>query len=162
MKEVDLEMLVQKAVASQKESAVAKRVEITLYIQPSIPRIQGHASLLERAFINLISNAIKFTPDQGKVAVSLVPYLGFKNNPVVEFTVADTGVGIGLDDRERIFEPFFRGKNASITHGLGLGLSIVKQIVDIHQGRILLETEPQKGSTFSVLLPIRTGGKEVT
>ncbi len=154
MQEVDLVPLVRKAVEAQKESAEARQIKITVDIPDSMPRIQGYASLLERAFVNLISNAIKFTPSHGRVTLSLIPYLGFKNDPIVEFSVADTGVGIGTEDHDRIFEPFYRGKGASFTDGLGLGLSIVKQVVDLHQGRILLETEPQKGSTFSLLFPL--------
>jgi signal transduction histidine kinase len=161
MQEVDLVTLVRRAVEAHKESSDSKQIKMTVEIPDSIPKIQGHASLLERAFTNLISNAIKFTPSQGKVAVSLIPYLGFKNNRIVEFSVADTGPGIGNEERERIFEPFYRGKDAPVTDGLGLGLSIVKQIVDLHQGRILLETEAHRGSTFSILLPVRAERKRV-
>ena len=161
VQEVDLVTLVRRAVEAHRESSDSKQIKMTVDIPDSIPRIQGHASLLERAFVNLISNAIKFTPSHGRVTISLIPYLGFKNDPIVEFSVADTGVGISTEDRDRIFEPFYRGKEASFSEGLGLGLSIVKQTVDLHHGRILLETDAQRGSTFSILLPVGTEGKEV-
>jgi two-component system, sensor histidine kinase and response regulator len=162
MQEVNLVTLVRRTVEVHKESAAAKQIKMTVETPDSIPKVQGHASLLERVFDNLISNAIKFTPAHGKVKISLIPYLGFKNEPVVEFCVADTGAGIRPEDRDRIFEPFYRGKEASFTEGLGLGLSIVKQTVDLHHGRILLDTEAQSGSTFSVLLPVGAEGKEVS
>jgi signal transduction histidine kinase len=161
VQEVDLVTLVRRAVEAHKESSDAKQIKMTVDIPDSIPRIQGHASLLERAFVNLISNAIKFTPSHGRVTISLIPYLGFKNDPIVEFSVADTGVGISTEDRDRIFEPFYRGKEASFSEGLGLGLSIVKQTVNLHHGRILVETEAQGGSTFSILLPAHTERKGV-
>ena len=161
MQELDLVTLVRKTAEAHKESAAAKQIKMTVEIPDSIPKVQGHASLLERVFDNLISNAIKFTPAHGKVKISLIPYLGFKDEPVVEFCVADTGAGIRPEDRDRIFEPFYRGKEASFTEGLGLGLSIVKQTVDLHHGRILLDTELQKGSAFSILLPVRAERKGV-
>jgi signal transduction histidine kinase len=67
--------------------------------------------------------------------------------------VADTGIGISSDDHEKIFEPFFRTKNASNYKGHGIGLSICKRIVDIHGGRIILKSELGKGSNFNVILP---------
>ena len=71
----------------------------------------------------------------------------------MEISVKDTGIGILEQDIERIFEPFYRGKNANTETGIGLGLSFAKEIVDLHKGKILVQSEPNKGSTFSILLP---------
>jgi two-component system, OmpR family, sensor histidine kinase ArlS len=74
-----------------------------------------------------------------------------KSNCIIN--VADTGIGISKDDHEKIFEPFFRTKNASNYKGHGIGLSICKRIVDIHGGRIILKSELGQGSNFNVILP---------
>jgi signal transduction histidine kinase len=72
----------------------------------------------------------------------------------METSIKDNGIGICEEDLEKIFEPYYRGKNISSEEGKGLGLSFVKEVVDLHGGKILVQSEPQKGSTFSILLPI--------
>jgi signal transduction histidine kinase len=75
----------------------------------------------------------------------------------IEISVKDTGIGIPKEDIEKIFDPFYRGNNAQKEMGTGLGLSFVKQAVDLHGGRISVQSELEKGTTFSVMLPV--GGK---
>jgi signal transduction histidine kinase len=101
---------------------------------------------------NLLSNAIKFTPAGGRVDVR-VP----ERDGGVALEVADTGMGIGSDDQEHLFERFFRTKAAgeAAIQGTGLGLTIVKAIVDAHGGTISVESGEGKGTTFRVLLPAR-------
>jgi signal transduction histidine kinase len=119
--------------------------------------------LLQRALANLILNALKYTPRGGKVNVSVTTYFKNDDRGIVEISIKDTGIGILQEDIKRIFEPFYRGKNVGTEKGMGLGLSLVKEVVDLHGGRILAESEPQKGSTFSILLPVgeKRKGKEV-
>jgi signal transduction histidine kinase len=89
------------------------------------------------------------------VDVSVIPYLRKgKDGGVLEISVKDTGIGIPEEDIEKIFEPFYRGKNATAEKGMGLGLFFVKEVVDLHGGRILVQSEPNKGSLFSILLPV--------
>jgi signal transduction histidine kinase len=109
---------------------------------------------LRRAVENLISNAIKYTPEGGRVEVSVVPYFLKEGGGIVEISVRDTGIGIVPEDQERIFEPFYRGTNVSSETGMGLGLSLVKEVVDLHGGKILVQSELNRGSTFSILLPV--------
>jgi signal transduction histidine kinase len=109
-----------------------------------------------RTIENLLSNALKYTPHGGKVDVTLTPYLRWKEGGFVEISIKDTGIGILEDEIDRIFEPFYRGRNNSGQVGVGLGLSFAKQAVEFHGGKILVQTEPQKGSIFSVLLPVKS------
>jgi signal transduction histidine kinase len=79
----------------------------------------------------------------------------------IEIAIKDNGIGILAQDLSRIFEPFQRGLNAAGEKGIGLGLSLVKEIVELHAGKVDVQSEPQKGSTFSIVLPVKrsTGEK---
>ncbi len=98
---------------------------------------------------NLIGNAIKYTPAEGKVTIQA----STQNNQTV-ISVSDTGMGIPASDQARIFNKFYRGSNVvDITPGTGLGLSIVQSVLDRLNGRIWVDSKEGKGSTFTVLLP---------
>jgi signal transduction histidine kinase len=104
---------------------------------------------------NLLGNALKYTPEGGRVEV------GGAMNPEeekVEIWIRDNGRGIFPEEVQQIFHPFHRGRNALNEPGMGLGLSLVKEVVDLHGGKILVQSEPQKGSTFSIVLPVRENG----
>lgn len=159
MREVELPSMVQQVVDLLQDGAKKKKVEILFQSPPSIPTIQCHEHLLQRAIDNLISNALKYTPNEEKVEISMAHYLEGNNGGVVEIVVKDSGIGICEDDLEKIFEPFYRGKNVSFEKGVGLGLSLVKEVVDLHGGKILVQSELNKGSTFSILLPIKGNSK---
>ncbi|MEH2068992.1 MAG: scytonemin biosynthesis sensor histidine kinase [Nostoc sp.] len=105
--------------------------------------------LLEPILKNLLDNAIKYSP--GSLVVDLK--LSWNKEKVI-FQVKDRGIGISLVDQQRLFEPFFRGSNIDHIPGTGLGLSILKTLVDLHQGRVSVESEVDVGSTFTVMLPI--------
>jgi signal transduction histidine kinase/predicted metal-dependent phosphoesterase TrpH len=154
MKEVDVKSLVQQTIDLLKESASEKSIEIEFKDSLSILKISCHESLMYRALVNLLSNALKYTPRGGKVEVALITYLNKRGTGVMETSIKDNGIGICEEDLEKIFEPYYRGKNISSEEGKGLGLSFVKEVVDLHGGKILVQSEPQKGSTFSILLPI--------
>jgi signal transduction histidine kinase len=109
--------------------------------------INGNKSLLRTLFNNLIDNACKYS--ENNMAVINIRFN--KINCIIN--VADTGIGISKDDQEKVFEPFFRTKNATNYKGYGIGLSICKRIVDIHGGRIILKSELGQGSNFNVILP---------
>jgi signal transduction histidine kinase len=115
-----------------------------------LPVINGNPIQLRQMMDNLISNSVKYTPMGGEITVS-----ADKENGQVIIRVADTGPGIPVEDQSRIFEKFYRAKNVEAgIPGTGLGLAITKSIVDNHRGRIWVESEPGKGSTFTVVLPI--------
>lgn len=105
-------------------------------------------SLVRYIFSNLLVNACKYSGDSTNVEV----ILNYADEKVV-FTVIDNGIGIPAEDQSQIFASFFRGKNVSNIHGTGVGLSIVKEFVDLHKGDINFKSAPEKGSTFNVELP---------
>ena len=131
--------------------------ERTLYlnteIAPEANLVLADRMQLERVFINLISNAMKFTPAQGKITIT-----SRKIDKMIEVDVSDTGCGIPMEAQEAIFEEFFRVDNAinQEVKGTGLGLTLVKHIIEAHSGRIWVKSKPSSGSTFSFTLP--TGG----
>jgi Amt family ammonium transporter len=107
-------------------------------------------NLIERVLINLINNAIKFTPQGGKIEVSCK-----QENKKALISVSDTGCGIKKDDHDKIFQEFFRVEaTTSIVKGSGLGLSLVKQIIDTHKEKIWIESEIDKGTTFYFTLKL--------
>lgn len=106
---------------------------------------------LEQVLLNLISNAVKYSPDGGDVVVTVAV-----DGREARITVADQGIGIPEEQQDRLFEPYYRAPDASARGigGLGLGLSVCKAIVDAHGGRIWVESKPGKGSRFVVALPV--------
>jgi len=116
-------------------------------------RIEGDKDRLHQILVNLIDNAISYTPEGGTVSIDVI-----NHGNEIELTVADTGIGIPLRDRERIFERFYRvdkGRSRE-SGGTGLGLAIVKHLVDAHHGRIIVESQEGKGSRFRVFFPQNT------
>jgi len=113
--------------------------------------MMGDKSKLGQVIYNLTENALKYTPDGGHIHAELV-----QRGKLAVFTVTDDGVGIPKEDQAHIFDRFYRVDKARSreTGGTGLGLSIVRQIVELHGGRVTVDSEPGKGSTFTVELPV--------
>ncbi|MBD2664474.1 multi-sensor hybrid histidine kinase [Richelia sinica FACHB-800] len=132
-----------------------KQLEIAALIQPNVPNfLQGDASRLRQVLMNLISNAIKFTT-VGEVIVRVELQSETPTTAVIRFTIADTGIGISPQDREKLFHPFSQ-VDASITReygGTGLGLAICRQLVNLMGGNIAVDSEIGKGSQFWFELP---------
>lgn len=145
--------LLVEAVDGMRARAVAKGLVLTIEASEPAPVIWGDATLLRQAITNLVDNAIKYTPAGGKVSVGLRVF-----GREVHISVADTGVGIAPEDQVRLFEKFYRIRHRGMddTPGSGLGLAIVKSIVERHGGRVWVESQPGRGSTFTIALPIRT------
>jgi len=148
---VQLDELMRQAVRDLQASADAKSVELTLEVHGPVPMISGDRIRLHQVGVNLISNAIKYTAPGGAV---LVRVSGGEQS--VRLDVADTGVGIAPQWRERIFEKFFRVPNAALdrVEGTGLGLAIVRDVVRLHGGTIAVDSIEDTGTTFTVELPI--------
>jgi PAS domain S-box-containing protein len=147
---ISLQEVIQKVVDLMRAEADAKKLDLQFSTSLQIPLIQADRNSMEGIFTNLISNAIKYTPEGGKVWVTLREEDGF-----VRASVSDTGIGIKQEDLPRIFDKFYRVKTVETRQivGTGLGLSIVKSIVDAHLGSISVESEEGGGTTFTVLLP---------
>jgi len=124
---------------------------LTVSAPSDLPPVRGDFEELHRVFNNLVSNAIKYSPEGGDVSVEAC-----KDAETIIITVRDEGIGIPTRYREKIFERFFRVDNTDsrLFGGIGLGLSLVKEIIDAHGGRIWVESTPGKGSSFFVALPI--------
>ena len=134
-----------------------KGLEMTVEIAPELPtRVSGDDARLRQVLLNLVSNAVKFT-ETGGVALHLVP----DGSGGIDFTVRDTGIGIDEEHLELIFEKFTQA-DFSITRrygGSGLGLAICRQLVELMGGRIRVESEPARGSTFRFELPLRAASE---
>lgn len=145
-----LESIVRQAAESLQAVANEKHHTLILNIMPNLPPLMGNARRLEQVITNLIGNAIKYTPDAGKIDVTLKA-----KGPYLVLDVSDNGLGIPLEDQPHVFEKFYRVRNDETADigGTGLGLSIVRSVVEKHGGRVWVESKPGEGSTFIVLLP---------
>lgn len=126
----------------------SKNITLDVSLEETI--ICGDEDLLSQVFINLLNNAIKFTKEKGDICINLC-----SNEDGIECKISDTGIGISSQDQPRIFERFYKADKSRDRSlgGNGLGLSIVKKIIDLHGGKISLTSEIGKGTEFTVLLP---------
>jgi signal transduction histidine kinase len=149
---VDLHEVITEAVEDVQLGLKQKELELTLDVPPQLPRIIAAHGRLRQVLTNLLSNSIKFSPERSQVRL-MVQTQGDR----LQIEVIDQGMGIPRDELDRVFEAFYRTRGAAETAGLGLGLSIVKRIVDAHCGRIWAESpyplEGRGGSRFVVELP---------
>lgn len=157
--------MVERMVGSLQPLAERKSLELTWYADPRLALAYQDSGKLEQIVANLLSNAIKFTPDGGRVQVRalLGPVRASSPAETLQLEVEDTGIGIPLEEQERIFEKFRQGRFAPgernmLTReyeGTGLGLSIIKELSKLLGGEILLQSEFGKGSRFTVIVPLR-------
>ncbi|PWH16262.1 MAG: hypothetical protein DDG60_04465 [Anaerolineae bacterium] len=147
--DVSLEQILQFTVDNLGRQIADKKLDFQVHLDPQLPMLRGNPIRLRQMVDNLLVNAVKYTPEGGKVTVSLR-----REDSQVIFEVADTGVGIPPADQPHIFEKFYRASNAPKgTPGTGLGLAIVRSIVENHQGRIWVESKVGQGTKFVVVLP---------
>jgi two-component system phosphate regulon sensor histidine kinase PhoR len=123
----------------------------------SLPPVLFDADALSEAVLNLMDNAAKYSGESKFIAVRL-----HSENSKIIFEVEDHGIGIPANERETIFQQFYRGQNGAGKGGYGLGLFLVKHIMDAHGGSIELESEVGRGSRFRLIFPIRASGAEET
>jgi two-component system sensor histidine kinase VicK len=128
---------------------------LSFNLPPKLPVIKGDRDKILVALHNLIGNALKYTPEGGKATVSVEVREG---RLVVD--VADTGIGIGPDDIGRVFDKFYRAKDARVgkIQGTGLGLTLAREVARLHGGDIEVESQLDKGSTFTLTLPAPAEG----
>jgi signal transduction histidine kinase len=146
---VNMAIIAGEVATRYREKAAANLLTIHLEVEPNIPTVSGDAKSLERALMALVDNAIKFSPDGGQIDLIVR-----KEENFVVVDVQDHGIGILPDDLPHIFDRFFHletnGEN--MFGGIGLGLAITNQAIKQHNGRLSVQSEPGKGSTFSVRL----------
>lgn len=155
----DLVEQVMKTFEGRKNSE-GRMIDIRAELPEDLPIIEGDYDRLTQVLTNLVSNAYQYTPDEGSVTVSAHVELNG-----VQIDVVDTGIGISEQDKERVFDRFYRGESNPLvfkTSGTGLGLAIVREMVVMHRGRVWFESEEGKGTTFSVWLPVKHPVSEST
>lgn len=150
MNSLSLNDLVQNVSASVINTVRTKNLHYTVKLADNLPALWADAWQLNQALRNIVSNAVQYTPPGGTVEVTTR-----RENGELLVEVRDTGVGIDESDLPHIFERFYRADKArSSEAGTGLGLAIARKIIDIHRGRISVETRPGEGTTFTIALPI--------
>ncbi len=145
----------ERGVVMVREPAVKRGVQLSLEPAPDVDLVDGDERRLRQVVYNLLSNAVKFTPKGGSVVVESA-----RVNGEVQVSVTDTGPGIAPADHERIFEEFQQTEvGAEQREGTGLGLALSKRLVELHGGRIWVESEPGHGSRFTFTLPIENASR---
>jgi signal transduction histidine kinase len=131
------------------EKTAEKRLSLIVTVPEELPKIRGDEEMVEQMLENLVSNAIKYTPEGGRIGMTFWPGA----NETIRIVLSDSGIGIPRDEIPRLFTEFFRASNVKNRIGTGLGLTIVKEIVDQHGGQIEVESEEGFGTTFVIHLP---------
>ena len=149
LRPMDLSRLVEEVYGQVKVLAEAHNITLSLGHMESIS-IHGDRERLRRLLLNLVDNGMKYTPAGGQITLSLQKDRGWAS-----LQIADTGLGIPNDEKEQVFQPFYRANEARKRgkEGVGLGLSIANSIAKAHEGKIDFESIPGHGTVFTVLLP---------
>jgi PAS domain S-box-containing protein len=150
--DVNLKPLLENSLTMIEEKAVEHSIQLSLGIDGIPETIKADKGKLKHIMYNLLSNALKFTPDGGEIRLEAK-----MRGSSIEFTVTDTGIGLNLEDLEEIFNPFDQVDNSKgrTNQGAGLGLSLTKSLVELHRGKIWAESEGEgKGSTFRFAIPV--------
>ncbi len=147
----DLPLAIDNARTFVRERATNHGITLEVKVDERLGDIVGDERKIKQILLNLLSNAVKFTPEGGRITINARPI-----NGSVEISVTDTGIGIAEEDQPKIFEEFRQvgSDNAKKIEGTGLGLTLAKKFVELHGGRIWVESEVGKGSTFVFTLPV--------
>ncbi|MBC8504737.1 MAG: GAF domain-containing protein [Anaerolineales bacterium] len=153
--DIELPQIVESVLSTTRGLIKDKPVELRTDIQDGIPIIHADPTRIRQIMLNLLSNAAKFV-DEGSITVAVTEQIGNSGRPEVRIAVIDTGVGIAHEDQQDLFEPFTQvdGSATRSTGGTGLGLSISRLLVDLHDGKIGVDSTPGEGSTFYFTIPI--------
>ena len=155
---IDLRAIAGDVIETMRQEAQAKRIHIAVGFGPGAAIVAGDPARLQQVIWNLLSNAVKFTPAGGRVDVTLN-----SGGATVDLIVSDTGVGIRADVLPQIFDRFYQADRSTTRRfgGLGLGLSIVKHLVELHGGCVCAESAGEdQGATFRIWLPMINPGSE--
>jgi len=151
LSEVDVAGLLQGVAQLTRERARERELTVEIECPPDLGSVSGDERRLKQALFNLVSNAIKFTPPGGKITLRAAP-----TEDGIDLSVSDTGIGIAVEDQERVFERFERGAGQGRQAGAGLGLALVKSLVNLHGGTVAIESARGAGTTVLCHLPKAT------
>jgi signal transduction histidine kinase len=146
----DLPLAIDNARTFVRERAVKHGITLDVDVDERLGEYVGDERKIKQILLNLLSNAVKFTPEGGRISIT-----ANKTDNGAEISVSDTGVGIAPEDQPKIFEEFRQVGSGSMhkTEGTGLGLTLAKKFVELHGGKIWVESEIGKGATFTFTLP---------
>jgi signal transduction histidine kinase len=146
---VDLVVVIEAAISTVSLTAQDKAIQIESALDPKARRVLGDRNRLQQVILNLLSNAIKFTPKGGRIQIQLT-----RIDEYVQVTVSDTGQGISAEFLPYVFDRFRQADNKARQQGLGLGLAIVRHLVELHEGTVHVESPGKgQGATFTIKLP---------
>jgi signal transduction histidine kinase len=148
---IDLNKMLDKTIALMNEKASGKKVILNLMIKETLPYMKARPEDIDDVLINILDNAIKYTPSEGKIEV-----IANSDRKKIVVEIKDTGIGIPQDDIHHVFDEFYRAENARIIEkeGTGLGLAITKKIIEAYGGNITVESKVNEGTKFTVILPV--------
>ncbi|MCK5362475.1 MAG: HAMP domain-containing histidine kinase, partial [Gammaproteobacteria bacterium] len=151
LEKIDLRQLLEGSLVVVRERALTHDIRLSLDMADDVDTVTADERKVKQIVFNLLSNAVKFTPDKGQVGIR-----ARKSDALVEIAVWDSGVGIALEDQQRIFEEFQQAERGLTDkqEGTGLGLALTKKFVELHGGNIWAESTRGHGSTFTFTLPV--------
>jgi two-component system, OmpR family, phosphate regulon sensor histidine kinase PhoR len=149
--EIDLRRLVEEAASKIQGQATDKQQQLRVEFPPKFPKLAGDKNMLSAALVNLLGNAVKYTPEGGKISFRVDA-----NSRFVQFSVSDTGIGIAPEELSDVFDRFFRSEDDRVQtiSGSGLGLSLVQEVARLHGGDVYVESVLNQGSTFRIEIPL--------
>jgi signal transduction histidine kinase len=149
--ETDVQRLVEEIVNHVSPQATQKRQRLDCHLPPKCPKISVDKDKLSAALVNLLGNAIKYTPDEGQIRFRIEP-----DHDQIRFLVEDSGIGIAADELPRLFQKFFRSSDSRVREitGSGLGLAFSQEVAKLHGGKLSVTSELNKGSLFTLTLPL--------
>jgi two-component system phosphate regulon sensor histidine kinase PhoR len=150
LKSVDIQEVLANSVARLQPQAEKAGLQVDLDVNGPLPSVEGDAQQLERVVVNLVHNALKFTPAGGKIRVSAA-----RTEDGLTVEVEDNGAGILPEDVPRVFERFFKADRARGGSGTGLGLAVARHTIEAHGGHISVASRPEEGSKFTIVLPAK-------
>lgn len=160
---IQLTEVVAEVAASTQAQIEQKQQELVVSVPDSLPAVWADRTRLAQILTNLVSNAYKYTPENGRITIRAEEMNSVNDEaevqPMIHISIADTGLGIKEEEQQAIFSKFFRGSDdqALQSPGTGLGLNITKNLVELHDGRIWFESQYRKGTTFHFIIPVANG-----
>jgi signal transduction histidine kinase len=148
----DIGQQIKEEIADFKKNKIYEKIKIKAQIEPNIPSINIDREAFSLALSNLLENAVKFSPDQKAILVAAK-----KEGETIQVDIKDKGMGIDSSEMDKIFDKFYQGKNTDQKSlgGTGLGLTLVKQVMEAHEGKVQVKSQKGEGSAFSLIFPIK-------